>query len=619
MQFNKIFRQIVSVFLIYSLVYSGFIPMGYAHLDPPGNPPVQTSIDVVNLIIHDAIVRNFLGGENSALNDGGPVNLPSTNMAELMVLVEIDWGDDHGISYWRWRGDYNFTTHVNTSESRRRWQAIGPRATAGRDYGLVLSFPLPGTSGIQTNIANHMECSPIVTPQFKVRGFEVDKGDSWMSELGAALIDDFVPGGATVGYILTKGLGGLNGNDELAVDVGTPDGQDDPSKPEIEIEFRTSTVEFPPQSGCGEVKVAYLAEPMFTTPYPAETIATPPMEYACTVNDDYFADMKTHYLTIARSMNSDTSLGFAAKTMNASNQPMSLKIQRGYEMAAQFGIDEWHPLGRNTDYASIRFDHLDDILHRLELQKASESELDEAIFMQNQYHARGIVLGVGYIVAARAWTEAKVRLSQGSSIDVNQINQAENLMIQAANTAVNDDDYRGALNLYKQATLILMNELYPSFQSQSQSAVTMKRFFSSINAIAVDGKNQAKFQIVDQTMLDCNTIQDAYYQFANLKLDLSAFQGKVLTAVQAVAQTSNDTSKRPRMILEVTDIKQNQSYTVVDEFLKAGLSRDTKMACTSFFNHQIDVSQYSYHLKIGFPAETGLGENQIQGIELSFS
>lgn len=437
------------------LFASSLFNVAAAHADPPTNPPLITSIDVTDLVIHDATTSNIFGGENSVLNDGGPVNLPATNMAEFLVVTTIDWGDDHGVSVWTWQAEYHFTTHVNAWDSRRSWTAIGPNSSPSRDYGTVFDLTLPGTSPPATSIANHNECSPLVEPTFDVRAFELDQGGNFLTGLASAIVSDVMPqGGDTVAYLLDQGLNGINGNDELTANVGAPNGKDDSATPEVEIDFRVTTLELPSQAACNaQTAAAFLQAPPRTPPNPPRRIPNPPEVAQVTLSDAYFKQTQVLYLETAKRL---AEPGELASQWSAHDRA---RLVAQLALAAQVGLDTWHPLSRNLSFAQRKLEHWQHLLQTFAQALPSEATVDAELFAKNKQQAQGTLLGLVYHATAQLWAEGAAR-----ELDSEILAKAESLMLSAAKDLAQNNDYTAAAKGYAQAALLLIGNLYPAFQ-----------------------------------------------------------------------------------------------------------------------------------------------------------
>lgn len=419
----KLSTTCLSAALTSSVALSGLlVPCeSRAHLDPSSNPPLLTQVDVAKLVIHDALYKLWTGKYRSTLNDGP--SLANLQAAELLVLAEIDWGDAHGSSFWKWTGEFTFD-HVISQYYKPSYKAIG--------------YTMP----VNTNIASHMECSPMLTPVYKVHAYEVDKGSGWESELAEAIASDV--GASTIAYVIKKGIGGLNGNDEITVDVGKPDGHDDEKKPEVEIEFRSSTATLPPQPACGTIpQVSHAIPANYRAPVPPGGIPQPPEVQKVTRSDDY----------------SETERALASTFLEA-NPSSAAAGQR--KLRLDLGIDAYHPFGRSATYAGSRFDDLLERWNRIEQTPYLGSELSQADFEHNRNHAQGILVGLAYMAAARTITEAAERRINGSDVSQSLIQSSENLMVEAA-LAADAGDHPLAIEGYRAATLQLLPSLYPRF------------------------------------------------------------------------------------------------------------------------------------------------------------
>ena len=167
------FKNWVSLLTLACLLWAG---PGWAHLDPPEDPPQLTQVDIDSLV--------FL----TDVDDG------TNGLAELRVVYTVSWGGDHGSTVYMWSKDHNF------DDVAPPYTAAPPNLTIG----------------------THMECSPAASVTVNAKAYESDSGvDPFANLLIAAgggaiggVLGSVAPGpgtaaGAGAGAALAAGLLGL--------------------------------------------------------------------------------------------------------------------------------------------------------------------------------------------------------------------------------------------------------------------------------------------------------------------------------------------------------------------------------------------------------------------------
>jgi hypothetical protein len=300
------------------------------------------------------------------------------------------------------------------------------------------SGPWPSKPIEISMLAQNIECTPMEVPTCTVTAYEIDSGPNWLLDLFGAAVGAGVgalggpltaAGGAALGYLTTHGLAALNGNDLLS--KGTDY--------EIYVTYFVTNLGW--QEYCEPLKDIIL-DP--TPPAPPESIPEPPIEFLVGFDDEFFRD---------RLIPAYTALADASET---------LEEKWSYDTMRVFGVDRYHEFGRSAKYAASCFDKLLDVLAEidtLEGEQGDDISLTQEQLIANQKTARGAIVGVAYIVAAQAWSEAEVY-----EIPSEIISNAEFLMEQARALA-DSGDYVGCIELYKEATCMLLRELHPDFNT----------------------------------------------------------------------------------------------------------------------------------------------------------
>ena len=407
---------------------------GPEHLDPPMNPPVQTTVQwnsISFLVDHD----DGFDGE-----------------AELMVSMIIDWGGGHGKTPAIWAG----TVDMDGS---------GPWVVNNNAI-----------------IGPHVECSPAALPAITAACVEVDEDPGWFLELMGTTVGGAVGGalgfgaggppgaaaagaaGAALGYIMTQGLASLNGNDVLYLST------------DYTVSVSVTQVTLPPQPACGG-----------TPPPPPPPVQPPPPPPDLTPNggppppnppttpgtgDAYFQGTVAPFYAAAAA---------------------DLLIQSRYHDMINLGIDGTHLLGRNAEVADESYRellHLFDLIDSDVLEQGPGVTLTLPQFLQNQEWKRKVTVETAYVICAQEFVEA---LEFGAPPQA--MNTAQQLMFQAKNQAENGD-YRLATDLYGQATTLLMPHLHQGFNHEPLLVTQVITPFGATPLDTVDKNVQFGDQIV---------------------------------------------------------------------------------------------------------------------------
>jgi len=361
------------------------------HPDPPRNPAIQTVIDVAEL--------TFLTDQDDGV-DG---------CAELLLIVQVNWGGSHGVSSW-------LLSKTIDMDDGTRWVVFPPRVP---------------------NVFSHTECSPVFEPAIDTYGYELDGDLCWLSELvvtagGGALGAVGGPAGAALGasiaYLTADLLSELNGNDVL---VRNTDYTFTADINYIDLGF---------QSFCEAPRAAV---PGAAVPAPpGGAVPPPPSDYPVGPPDEDFYTYRAPLYRAAAA---------------ASPTPEGRQLYLGM---AEFGVDEYHTFGRAACFASGQFGRLTEILDHIDavtLETGADISLTAAQLEINLERGSGLTVGVAYIVAAQEYSEAAIR-----GADPALLAEASRLMGLARSFA-EAGRYAESVRHYEKAATLVMGEIHPTF------------------------------------------------------------------------------------------------------------------------------------------------------------
>lgn len=361
------------------------------HPDPPSNPAIQTVIDVAEL--------TFLTDQDDGV-DG---------CAELLLIVQVNWGGSHGVSTW-------LLTRTIDMDDGNRWVVFPPRVP---------------------NVFTHTECSPVFEPAIDTYGYELDGDLCWLSELvviagGGALGAVGGPAGAALGasiaYLTADLLSELNGNDVLARNT------------DYTFTAESNYINLGFQEFC---EVARAVAPGAAVPAPpGGVVPPPPSDFPVGPPDEDFHTYKAPLYRAAAA---------ASPTPEGRQQYLAM---------AEFGIDEYHTFGRSACYAEGQFGRLIDVLDQIDavtLETGADISLTQVQLEASLERGRGLTVGVAYIVAAQEYSEAAIR-----GADPALLVEVSRLMGLARSFA-ESGSYAESIRHYEKATTLVMGEIHPTF------------------------------------------------------------------------------------------------------------------------------------------------------------
>jgi len=335
-------------------------------------------------------------------------------VAELIVIITADWGPGHSHKdIWIWEDSVDM-------------DGGGP---------WVIN---PGSQSL-----THLECTPADLPQYDVEAYEVDDGAHPISVVicaaGGAAIGLIGGGGhpaagAAVPYIIDW----LNANDPL----------DEGSDFDVDVDTYSAD-QATTNSPCSPEDPPPTGPPPIPMP---PGVPSPPGNPGPQVPEPNEVQPDSTY---HRYVDSPMNILLAEEH----TQPV-IKCQ--YLSRVAFGVDDYHPFGRSARHAGYRFDLLREALTYVDadtLETGPDITMTPGQFAQFQENLRGLLALFAYNAAALAWGEAVT-----VGLPYWLINQAEGHMNQARDYA-DYGYYDLSLDYYEQATVMLLEELYPGYLS----------------------------------------------------------------------------------------------------------------------------------------------------------